>query len=269
MRRASLLLLGVALGCPSPTTTPPPPTEPEPAPPAAESPPPVQACAPAAFAAVAPIPPSARAAALLDTTAPDLDGALAAVKAVTDDGARTLPIRIAFSLGQWTWQVPLLRRTLEQAGFVPDALLYVALPDGSSAWAWPQDCDLDAVRQNLASGWGMSLRNTAYGAVATAPLGEDGTPAFAYDFVAWGATAYLVVPAGRASLVTQLLAERPTDSAAATLGDHIDALPPGPIRLAVRMDDLVTPGAAAPSEGTIASHRVDAQGWAAPDDEGR
>ncbi len=267
MRRPAIALLPLLLqGCPAPALAP---TEPELPPPTAEAPPRVQTCPAAAFAALGPIPPSARAAALLDTTSAALPGALTQIKAATDDGARTLPIRVAFSLGQWTWQIPLLRSTLEQAGFIPDSLLYVSLPDGSSAWAWPQGCDLDAVRDNVASAWGMQVRNTAYGAVAVAPVGEDGAPAFAYDFVAWGATAYLVVPAGRASLVAQMLGERPTDGAAPTLADRIDALAPGPVRLAVRMDDLVTPGAATPSEGPVAAHRIDADGWtSAPDDDG-
>lgn len=215
---------------------------------------------PPAFVSLAWVPPQARAVTHLQLDDPDLDASIEHVVAAAADTRRELPIRTAFSLGQWKWQIPLLRTTLAQAGFAPSALVHVMLPDGTSAWAWPPACDLEQVRTNVANGWGLTLRNTAYGAIARAAA-DDGESAFAYDFVAWGASANLLVPAGRATTTTQLLGAPREASTTVTPSDLVLGLADAPVRLAVRVDDLLASQAEASADATITTHRVDAEGW--------
>lgn len=248
----------VLSGCPSPPQTPAVST-PEAPPPSAPA---VTMCTGAEpFIGLGWIPPSTEALALVDTRAPTLSDALAQLAEGARSPERTLPIRVAFALGQWSWQVPLLDSTLERAGFDPAQLVHVTLPDGDSAWAWPQHCDLETVQANIATGWGLSVRTTPYGAVAVAGLTAEGEPDFPYDFIALGAAAYLVVPAGRARAVAQRLAERSLDPANPGIGDTASTVDPAPIRVLVRSGALLTPGAAAGPSDRLQAFRIDAHGW--------
>lgn len=258
MRRSAWLLALGLTGCPGPGTTPAP-TEPKPAPVATPT---VSACPAAApFETLSWIPPAAEAVTLLDLADPGLPEALAELSEGARSPDRQLPIRVAFALGQWTWQVPLLRSTLSQAGFEPAQLVHIALPDGTSVWAWSPTCDQDTLTKNLEQGWGLTLRTTPYGAVAVAGRTETGEPAFPYDILAYGASAYVLVPAGRAHAVAQRLAERPSDPSTPSLGDLADSLEAAPIRLVVRTGSLLTPGADATATSSTAAHRVNAGGW--------
>lgn len=257
-RPAWLLALGLT-GCPGPRTAVPP------APPPAPTPnvePALDACpAVTAFETLSWIPPAAEAVTVIDLEDETLPEALANLSEGARTPERQLPIRVAFALGQWSWQVPLLRSTLTLAGFEPQQLVHIALPDGTSAWAWPPSCDLETLTTNLARGWSLSLRATPYGAVAVAGLTETGEPAFPYDFLAYGAAAYVLVPAGRAHAVAQRLAERSNNPSKPGLGQAVDALEAAPIRLVVRAGSLLTPGAAASAPNSLTAHRVDAQAW--------
>lgn len=259
MRRPGWLLALGLTGCPRPSATPPP-SEPAPAP-APDPQPTVSTCPSAAFETLSWVPPAAEAVTLIDLS----DDALPEALANLAEGARTpqrqLPIRVAFALGQWTWQVPLLRSTLSQAGFEPQQLVHIALPDGTSAWAWSPGCELDPLTTNLEQRWSLSLRATPYGAVAIAGRTETGEPAFPYDFIAYGASAFVLVPAGRAHAVAQRLAERASDPSEPGLGEAADALEAAPIRLVVRTGSLLTPGADAAAPRSVAAHRIDAQSW--------
>lgn len=260
MRRAwcVAVLLGVA-GCPQPTITPPTTTpEPEPEPAA------IVACpADDPFTTLGWVPPSAESVALVELRSSALEGTLRQLSEGAKSPDRKLPIRLAFALGQWTWQVPLLRTTLSSAGFDPVQLVHVSLPDGASAWAWPQSCDLPTLTDNLADAWGLSVRSTPYGAVAVAPpsTGDEGV-AFAYDFIAYGASAYLLVPAGRAQAVAARLAERPSDPSAPSLGQTAADLDDAPVRLVVQTGALLMPGADADAPDRVSRHRVGPDGWA-------
>ncbi|MGH1347393.1 MAG: hypothetical protein ACRBN8_37875 [Nannocystales bacterium] len=207
------------------------------------------------------MPPAAEAVTLIDLSSDALPEALKNLS----DGVRTpqrqLPIRVSFALGQWTWQVPLLRTTLRQAGFEPQQLVHVALPDGTSAWGWSPSCELETLSTNLEQGWQLPLRATPYGAVAIAGLTEDGDPEFPYDFLVYGASAYLLVPAGRAHAVAQRFAERSNDPSEPGLGELADGLEAAPIRLVVRTGSLLTPGADASAPSSTTTHRIDAQSW--------
>ncbi len=262
MRRAWCIagVLGV-VGCPQPTTRPPttaPFSEPDPDPPA------IVACpSDDPFTTLGWVPPSAESVALVELRSDALEGTLRQLSEGAKSPDRKLPIRLAFALGQWTWQVPLLRTTLSSAGFDPAQLVHVSLPDGDSAWAWPQSCDLPTLTDNLARAWGLSLRSTPYGAVAVAPPNTtDGGVAFAYDFIAYGASAYLIVPAGRAQAVASRLAERPTDPSAPSLGQLAAELDDAPVRLVAQTGALLTPGADADAPHRVSRHRIASDGWA-------
>ncbi len=256
-RSAWLLALGLT-ACPGPHTKPAP-SEPAPA---AETKPRLFACPPATpFETLSWIPPSAEAVTLIDLTDDALPEALASLAQGVKTPQRQLPIRLAFALGQWTWQVPLLRSSLAQAGFEPQQLVHIALPEGTSAWAWSPSCEQDTLTANLQQAWNLSLGATPYGAVAIAERTETGAPAFPYDFLAYGASAYVLVPAGRAHAVAQRLAERSTDPSDPGLGAAVDALEAAPVRLVVRTGSLLMPGADASAPNTIAAHRIDAGSW--------
>ena len=252
----------LAVGCPKPATTPS--TSPD----TAETPSPapetsvVECPAPEPFASLRWVPPRAEAATVIALDDPGLPEALALLQQGVRSPERQLPIRVAFALGQWTWQVPLLRTTLERAGFSPAQLVHVALPDGTSAWAWPPSCDLETLRANLERGWSLTLRTTPYGATAAASRTPEGDLAFPYDFVAYGASAYLLVPAGKASAITQQLAERSPEPGASNLGEQAVGLQPAPLRAAIRNTALLTPGA--PASNTTSLHRIDARAWTNP-----
>ncbi len=258
-------LLAALPGCPHPDPSPDP-AHPASAPEPASAPASIPACGPAdqRFATLGWMPADARAAAVVRLDDPQLADALALVGAGARDAERQLPIRVAFSVGQWTWQVPLLRSTLAQAGFAPRQLAYVALPDGTTIWAWPSGCDLETTTENLRAAWGLELRTTPYGAVAVAPRRPDGGPTFAYDFVIWGASFAALVPAGRAGSVTQQLADRGGDPLRERLGSALERLQPAPIRMAIRMDALLA--GSDPALGIpVTAHRVDATGWVVSD----
>ncbi|MCR9164206.1 MAG: hypothetical protein ACE37F_17735 [Nannocystaceae bacterium] len=253
-----MAMLGALSGCPTQRPAPQAP-EPDPQPPATA----VLACpADAPFTTLGWTPPSAESVAVVDLRADALDETLRRLSEGAKSPDRQLPIRLAFSLGQWTWQVPLLRTTLASAGFDPAQLVHVSLPDGASAWAWPQSCDLPTLADNLATAWGMRVRSTPYGAVGLVPSDASGDEvAFAYDFIAYGASAYLLVPAGRAQAVASRLAERGSDLGAPSLGQIASELDEAPVRLVVRTGALLTPGATADAPDRVSRHRVDAQGW--------
>lgn len=250
-------LLGVP-GCPQPTTTPSAsPPEPDTKPAA------VVACpADAPFSTLGWVPASAESVAAVELRSGALEATLRQLSEGAKSPDRKLPIRLAFALGQWTWQVPLLRTTLSSAGFDPAQLVHVSLPDGASAWAWPQSCDLPTLTENLAHAWGLNLRSTPYGAVAVAPVSaaNEGV-AFAYDFIAYGASAYLLVPAGRAQAVASRLAERSSDPGAPSLGQTLADLDEAPVRLVARTGALLTPGAEADAPDRVSRHRIAPGGW--------
>lgn len=259
MHKASWAWVAVVAltGCPQPTTAPTVEPEPEPEPPA------IVACpADDPFTTMGWVPPSAESVALVELRSEALSGTLRQLSEGAKSPERKLPIRLAFALGQWTWQVPLLRTTLSSAGFDPTQLVHVSLPDGASAWAWPQSCDLPTITENLATAWGLHLRSTPYGAVAVAPVSEtEGGVAFAYDFIAYGASAYLLVPAGRAQAVASRLSERASDPGAPSLGQTATDLDDAPVRLVVRTGALLTPGSDADAPDRVSRHRVAADGW--------
>src|ERR671919_722280 len=71
------------------------------------------------------VPAGVRAAARVQLDDPELDASLKALSEAARGDGHGLPIDLAFALGEWSWQVPLVRRTLQQAGHRPAELVYM------------------------------------------------------------------------------------------------------------------------------------------------
>ena len=259
---AAILFAFAALpGCrPASQSAPVGPTSPEPVPVETTPATPVD-CGPRGerFSTLGWVPTPARVLAAVELADPTLKEATSTLRAGTQDTAHKLPIRTAFSLGQWTWQLPLLQRTLANAGFYPDQLVYVSLPDGTSIWAWASSCDLETATQHVEASWGLTLRATPYGALGLAPRDESGTPLFAYDLIVWGASFFALVPAGRGPGTAQQIGE-PRTSQASGLSGPLASLEAAPLRLVTRTDDLMAPGGATPQD-TMLGHRILSDAW--------
>lgn len=220
--------LSATLGC-QPTTQAPPSVEPEPSTPVSAEPPPSCAGQGERFVDYGFVGADVRAAASLDLTSPDLEASVAALSTRARDADHGWPIAFAFSAGQWSWQVPLLRSTLASAGFAPDELVYVAFEDGSSLWAWSSSCDLRTATAAVDHAWGLSLRPTAYGALAGVGH-EDGEPTFPYDVVVFGSEFFGFAPAGRGHAVAQHMAASRRGEPASRLGTDLAAIEASPVR---------------------------------------
>jgi hypothetical protein len=250
------------LGCPRPSgDTAPPDQDPEPA--TSKAPPPQAAkpCGPGKerLGAYAWLPAQAQVVASIDLTAAGSDDAIGLLSEYGRQPDSGLPIDVAFALGQWSWQVPLVQTTLTSAGFDPGELAYVRLPDGASAWLFTSTCDFDTIEANVQQWWGVQVRRTATGAVAVAA--DPDTKPFAYDVVFMPADRIALVPAGGATAFEQALARRPdpadlTGEASVSAAAVLAELEMAPIRL------VIAPGVAVGSQDAagLTSLRVDARG---------
>lgn len=195
-------------------------------------------------------PASATTIAAIAIDAPELPAALRALAEHVRASGHGLPIPLAFSLGQWSWQVPVLVATLREAGFAPAELVFVSDDANDSAWVWHSTCDLDEAVARIEAAWSVDARRTVEGVVATPrPPAADGTPAFPYDVLLLPGQRMAVAPAGRGGAVLERLGRPPSPAGLAgtptTAGRRLDALAPAPVRLVVLGRALLDPGAAA------------------------
>ncbi|MCA9711375.1 MAG: hypothetical protein KDK70_36385, partial [Myxococcales bacterium] len=194
---------------------------------------------------------------------PTLASALDALGEHTRAPGHGLPIPLALSLGQWSWQVPLLVSTLRAAGFAPAELTFVASADGAHAWIWRNTCDLDPTLAHVEEAWSVELRRTVDAVVGTPAPAAD-APAFPHDVLILPGDRMALVPAGRGSSVLARLsrpapAPRLGAGATQTAGQRLDALEPAPVRLVVQGLALVDPAAAtAPADAQAL--RITAEG---------
>lgn len=194
------------------------------------------------------VPAGAGAVASIEVDAPELPGALQALAEHVRAPGHGLPIPLAFSLGQWSWQVPMLVTTLRHAGFRPAELVLVR-DELDAAWVWRSTCDLDDAVARIEAAWSVEARRTVEGIIATPrPAAGDGPPAFPYDVLLLPGERMAVVPAGRGSAVLDRFG-RPAPAVglagatAATAGRRLDALAPAPVRLVVLGRGLLDPAA--------------------------
>ncbi|MEM7156408.1 MAG: hypothetical protein AAF799_26380 [Myxococcota bacterium] len=187
------------------------------------------------------VPTDSPALASLKVDDPALPQALAALAEHTRGSGHGLPIPLAFSLSQWSWQVPLLVSTLDQAGFAPGELLFVAGDNADHAWVFRSQCDLERAIDNIESRWGLQSRQMVEGFVATAR--PDHEPAFPYDVVLLSGDRVALVPAGAASRITSKWSRpaAPTLSGrpAASIGAQLEDVPSAPIAVVVQGRALV------------------------------
>ncbi|MCA9653839.1 MAG: hypothetical protein H6712_19610 [Myxococcales bacterium] len=250
-----MLALGAWLLACRPTAAPDPPDDPGPVDPPAVSPQAEEPLEPepcgepgASFEAHAWIPATVPAAASIALDDPDLGAALARLAALTRSDAHGLPIPLAFSLSQWSWQVPTLVATLRQAGFQPAELVFVAGDEADHAWVWASACDLDEAERRIEAAWHLRSRRVVEGVIASPEPAEDPqAPAFPYDLLMLPGERFALVPAGRAAAVLRRW-DRPAPSmglgpAAPGAGPRIDALEPAPVRLVVQGRALLDPSA--------------------------
>jgi len=195
---------------------------------------------------------------------PELSASLSALGEFTRGTDHGLPIPLALSLGQWSWQVPLLVATLHDAGFEPAELTFVASDDAAHAWVVRSTCDLDEAIERMEDAWGVQTRRSVDGVVGTAPPPTDDTPAFPYDVLLLPGDRLALVPAGRGlSALARFGRPAPTRglgvTAPQTAGRRVDVLPPAPVRLVVLGLSLVAP-TEGHTPGDARGLRVDAQG---------
>ncbi|MEM9458270.1 MAG: hypothetical protein AAGF11_29105 [Myxococcota bacterium] len=195
----------------------------------------------------------------LDAT--DLAATLTTLGAHVRAPGHGLPIPLALSLGQWSWQVPLLASTLDAAGFAPGELTFVASDDAAHAWVWRSTCDLDEILARIESAWAVRTRRTTLAVIGTPAAPPDG-PAFPYDVLVLPGERLALVPAGRGSTVlTRWTRPAPAPSVGGTVktaGRRLDELAPAPVRLVVQGLALVD--AAATTAGDVHTLRITAQG---------
>lgn len=185
----------------------------------------------------------------VDLTAPELDEALRQLGEFSRQPGHGLPIPLAFSLGQWSWQIPALRATLQRAGFDPASLVFVAGERSAHAWVWRSDCDLDEAIERIEAAWDVTARRTVDAVVATpnAPTESEPEPekvTFPYDVLLLPADRIALVPAGMADSIRRSWSEAPradAPGAAPKIGDRLDTVAPAAIRLVVSNEGLLDP----------------------------
>lgn len=257
VRGAAVCLMAWSAACrPEPTTPPEPdPTAAEPAEPRPDARP--SACEPggAPFDDHSWAPAATPALASIALDDPALTDALRTLGEHARGPGHGLPIPLAFSLSQWSWQVPALVATLDQAGFSPTELVFVADDEGADhAWVWHSACDLEGALQAMEAAWGVRSRTVVDGVIASPepPADPDGV-AFPYDVLVLPGDRFALVPAGRAASVRQRW-DRPAPatalgSRAPGPGDRLDQLEPAPVRLVVRGHALVDASATSTPDG--------------------
>lgn len=163
---------------------------------------------------------------------PELGAALVRLGQALDEPRHAFPIELAFGLRQWSWQVPLLRATLDEAGFRPAELAYVRTEDATVAWVFASRCDFELARTRVAAAWDVDVRRTLEAAIGSPRSGST----FAFDVVFLEGERMALVPTGQGSRFVRALHDprsfEPEPSP--TLAESLAALEHGPLRLLVR-----------------------------------
>lgn len=188
------------------------------------------------------LPASTRAAIVVELHAADLQPALQRLGAHARGTGHGLPIDLAFSLGQWGWQIPALKATLARAGLHPASLAFVRSDEPVGGFVISHDCDVDELKERTAHAWGIEWRGLVEGAIGRAPAGAS---SFAWDVVLLPGQRLLLVEAGRGDAWARALARRPagTEAGGERLGDALARVEAAPVRGVVTGHALVDPSA--------------------------
>jgi hypothetical protein len=176
------------------------------------------------------VPADARLTALVELVDADLDAALRTLSDLVRGAEHGLPADIAFGLAHWDFQVPLLRSTLERAGFEPAEIAALWLDDIGTVWVFGSTCDLDLAIERVRTVWNVEVRRTATGALGT-PNGQD---AFAFDVVFLPGDRIAMAPADRGAACSRVLTVAPTPSDAPRPGVVVEGLEHAPVRAYVQ-----------------------------------
>lgn len=212
------------------------------------------------------IPTAATTVASLQLDAPELDAALRALGEHARAPGHGLPIPLAFSLGQWSWQVPVLVATLRQAGLRPAELVFLRDDTGDHAWVWRSRCDLDETIARIETAWSLRSRRVVEGMVATPTTAG----AFPYDVLMLPGERMAFVPAGRASTALARWGTPPPPprlgaAPTPTTGRQLDELDAAAVRLVLIGRALLDPAAVA-TEHAPQTLRISGAGVLAPPD---
>lgn len=251
------LLVLLALGCPAGPSTPPTATT---ANSTSEAPPrdapPECGDADDRFVDAAALPADASVLAVLDGDAAVLDAALAQLEQHVRGPSTGLSVPTAFALGQWRWEVPLVRRSLASLGVATGGLAAVQVARvgagvGARVWAAPLTCPVEHLVATLDD---FEIQDTG-GVVIATP--RDRTR-FAYDVVV-RPDVVVLCPEGAARRVLAAWDRPVAPTAGTTLRQHVFDLAPAAVRIAVRETGLLGLDAGASDTATHLV-RIDADG---------
>lgn len=255
--RGGALAALLALGCPAGPSTPPTTTDATAtsAAPPGEAPP-VCGDADDRFVDAAALPADASMIAVLDGDAAALDAALARLEEHVRGTTAGLSVPTAFALGQWRWEVPLVRRSLASIGVATGGLAAVQVARvgtgaGARVWAAPLTCPVERIVAALDD---FEIQDTG-GVVIATP--RDRTR-FAYD-VAVRPDVVVLCPEGAARRVLAAWDRPVAPSAGTTLRQHVFELAPATVRIAIRETGLLGLDAGASDTATHLV-RIDADG---------
>ncbi len=211
------------------------------------------------------LPAAATTVASVQLDAADLEATLRALGEHARAPGHGLAIPLSFSLGQWSWQVPVLTATLRRAGFRPAELVFSSDDASDHAWMWRSTCDLDETIERIEAAWSVRSRRVVDGVVATDPTG-----AFPYDVLMLSGERMALVPAGRASAVLARWGPAPPSAGLggaprSTAGRRLDDLQPATVRLVFLGRALLEPGAAT-TEHAPQTLRITGEGVRVPPD---
>jgi hypothetical protein len=243
-----------------------------PTPPAAE-PAPELACASdrPRFSALDWVPDDTRLVALVEPGADGLAAAGEHLRAVAEGPRHGLPIVAAAELSQLGFETESLTVTLSLGGFAPGELLKLHAPGGVPVIVWPAVCDLDRVRAQVETAWGIDTRQTVDGVIGSG--GEDGFP---FDLLLLAGDRAAFVPRGRAIEVLAWLARAPaptltlgTGDAGVSPGRRVRELAQAPIRVVLQGDSLLAGAGEVPARvrtlrATVDGVEIDGRFVAAP-----
>lgn len=186
------------------------------------------------------LPGTTRAVVLVDLDDPDRSAALAVLAARARATGHGMPIDLAFTFGEWTWQIPALAGTLARVGLAPGNVVYVHTAEPTGAFVLQHDCDVERLRAAMTEAWGVSWRTLVEGALGRA---TEGT-AFAWDVLLLPGGRAMLVAKGRGDAWLRALVPDPARSGVAThMKEMLGRVGAAPIRGVIAGPSLLDPGA--------------------------
>jgi hypothetical protein len=149
-----------------------------------------------------------------------------------------LPVRAAFALGQWHWQVPLLVDTLARRGLVTGELVALSTIDGLGGWVVPLGCTQDEAIATVRA-HGAALQDAGTIALVPAVAGET-----AWDLVIGPGPIATLAAAGRGRELASRLGPGPppTSPGSPSPAERLAAIESAPVRVVVVAHGFTTSG---------------------------